>query len=509
MNRDNTTAYMNGAFTNLRTDLGAVGNPVGTRFFGGAVLAGITDLTITASDPHKLGERVMLFNFGPAPGGLVPGPDRQIVYKPRDVRMDALLVGNRAMHGEDPSMADLLAAAINPPVDSMPRYNFLSIGGHEQDYGYVECLSHGTRADCVMTPAQGQMYYQEMGRQAAMFMMLGVRDLHQTNVYSSGGRPKFTDLEIAFDESSLSGLKDPPRDVNGDCDVAQGSALGGNLCFSSSLSGAFHGRTEMVRVMPAKVQGDRLVEATSMQREYVTDSFVWIQGNDIHGNLVDTDNAMDAVNPGNHVPAQTMFSADFQAGFNQTVQALAQMNPQDIDDYLDSLDGVQVRVHPLATGEQLAPRQVVTVEHLADTQVQRQQFLDTSITRKVAQRAANMNNRPPPGSDNLVHTRIKDAIVQDLLRGDVAYFTRELGGGHTSLVHHHPNAPVNVTVDQGTGNQVYFPDDGPGGVAPLFPQLRNNTQNFRNYVLAMGAGFTADLGNVQGGHSASVRAEVH
>jgi hypothetical protein len=480
----NAIAYFNGAFANLHNDISAPNNPVGNRFFsGGNIAGGLTDVIVTGSDPHKKGERVLIFKFPPA---LPNGPDRQLVYKPRDVRMDALLTGNRGANHESDSLADIVNNHLGP--NSVPTYNFLAGPGSPENYGYVEFVPNGRTQDVKMTPAEAKQFYREYGRQVAMYVLTGTRDLHQTNMYVSNKRPVFTDLELSVDPQSLEFLINPPLDGTGNCDLTQAGSKSLSLSSALQLDNSLFARGEKVRRETAKVEDDRLQSQSNTSDEPVTESFVWIDG--IHqGQQLDIDNSMSPKPTGNGSPQQ--FGADdFEAGFQEVINVLADNNTQlDLTGFVQSLNGLHLRYHPLATGLQLAPRQEVTTSHLGDDDNERTQFLENRIDQGLnGNRRTRLNGLP--GSDNQVATRIRDAAVADLNIGDVAYFTRELGGAHRELVHHHPqNGPTVIHVNQGTGDTAFFNDDGLGTLQSIFLRLNGNANGFKDYVNALGAGF--------------------
>ncbi|MEZ0385484.1 MAG: hypothetical protein ACAI34_00355, partial [Verrucomicrobium sp.] len=117
-----------------------------------------------------------------------------------------------------------------------------------------------------------------------------------------------------------------------------------------------------------------------------------------------------------------------------------------------------------------------------------------------------------PDSDNLVATRIRDAMVSDLSMGDVAYFTRVLGGDHRELLHHHSvdgviPIPVNL---EGPSND-FFADNGLETLQAIFTRLHTNPDRFREYLLALGSGFAELCRTTPGAGFASeeVREALH
>ncbi|WP_075090298.1 DUF4135 domain-containing protein [Verrucomicrobium spinosum] len=339
---DNGMAFLNRTFNHLHQDLRRQGNPVGTRFFGGDDLTpGLTGLTITGSDPHKGGERVLILNFGPTDQ---EGDDRLLVYKPRDVRIDALLVGSRAFHGESTSLAEIVNAQLGN--DAIPTYNFLEGPEGPDEYGYVEYLPHAGIEHFQMTPPEAETFYREYGRQAAMFMLMGARDLHQTNIYVSNRRPFFTDLELTVDPQCLDFITHPPLE-GGQCDINQARQQSRALAQAMQLQGGLLNRGETVRTTKFTVNGttDRLHETAGTRSEIAWESFVWIQGMHQQQHL-DIDNAMPPSDDG--LGSAQQFGANaFEQGFHEVINALAQDDIQHlITAYIDDLAGIHLRYHP-------------------------------------------------------------------------------------------------------------------------------------------------------------------
>lgn len=510
---DNGMAFLNRTFHHLHQDLHHQDNPIGIRFFEGDDLTpGLADITITSSDPHKGGERVLILNFGPTD---LAGDERLLVYKPRDVRIDAMLVGKRAFHGESASLADIVNAQLGN--DAVPTYNFLPGPEGPERYGYVEYLPHGGMEHFQMNPPEAETFYREYGRQAAMFMLMGTRDLHQTNIYVSNRRPFFTDLELSVDPQCLDFITHPPL-VDGQCDVNQARQESRGLSRAMQLQGGLFNRGETVRTTKFTVNGDtdRLDETTGTQSEIAWESFVWIQGmhQDQH---LDIDNAMSP--SGDGLGSAQQFGADaFEQGFHEVIRALAQDDAQDsITAYIDDLAGVHLRYHPLSTPLQLTPRQDLIADHLRDDAQARDQFLEGRLDASLNQMAAGGQTRAGrlnaiPESDQMVATRILDAMVSDISVGDVAYFTRVLGDDHRELLHHHNVDEVNaIPVNLEAGNLDFFADNGLVTIQSVFTRLHANDDGYREYLLELGSSFAALCRETPGADffSEEIRAELN
>ena len=455
--RDNVSASLNSAFTNLCRDLNDVVNPVGARFFGDRNLTnGIQDLTITSSDPHKRGERVLIFDFGQH-----LGQDQKLVYKPRDVRIDAMMTGDQNGRPEGDSLADIVNATLGP--NSVPTYKFLpGPNNHETDYGYVEFVSNQSIADNRMTRTEAAQFYREFGRQMAMFTLLGTRDLHHTNMYVSGHRPVFTDLEITLHPEILQKLQarqDP-----------------GGVVVDTQATMALTSHGERIRQPNCTVAQDRMNLQSNQSSEIVLENYVWVYENPPNGPLVDFDN-VEGKGPGLKV-ANQIFASEIELGFSEVIDALAGQGAT-LNQFADNIDGMHVRVHPIATGDQLGPLQSVQLDHLGDND-DGAAFYDQAVTGALAMqnRAARMN--AAPNSDNLVADRVKQLVISDFANGDVAYFTRQIG--HQELLH---DGTTPVPVNLATGSNQFYPDDGLTPVRNIFANVAND-QVFRDYMKSVG-----------------------
>ncbi|MEQ1749105.1 MAG: DUF4135 domain-containing protein, partial [Prosthecobacter sp.] len=127
------------------------------RPLGAGPATGIKDIHITSSDPHHGGNRVCILTLD---------NDQKIVYKPRDVRIDAALVGHQGPAPDDLNTlndnnrslveignsllvnnGDINAPARMPTLQFLPKQDAAGVGTNEGRYGYVQCLSNGTEQD--------------------------------------------------------------------------------------------------------------------------------------------------------------------------------------------------------------------------------------------------------------------------------------------------------------------------------------------------------------------------
>jgi Domain of unknown function (DUF4135) len=479
--RTNSAASLNSAFTNLAGDLNHATNPIGNRFFAGRDMSnGVENLTITTSDPHKRGERVMIFDFGPHL--LQP---QKLVYKPRDVRIDAMLTGDQtgSPHGE--SMADIVNGLLGP--NSVPTYKFLPGPNNESDYGYVEFVSSQSPADNRMTQAQAQNFYREFGRQMAMFTLLGTRDLHHTNMYVSQHRPVFTDLEITLHPEILTKLQNRQ----------------GNVIADTQAGMALTSHQEQVRRPDVGIVQDRLTSRGEMATENVLENFVWVSDVAANGTAIDFDNVNGIGALGNMIQtANQVYADELSRGFSEVIDALAGQGVR-LDNYAKSLRGMAVRVHPLATGEQLRPLQNAVLHHLGDND-QGAAYFDQSVTTSLGQQGRADRLNAAPNSDNHVADRVKQRIVSDFQNGDVAYFTRWVG--NRQLLH---DGTTPIVVNPGTGATQFYADDGLTPVRNILNSAATDP-TFRTYLKTIGQDLRNTAANGGGtGSSVAYRNALH
>ena len=467
------------AFTNLATDLANGANPLGVQFFGGQLLGGLHDVVITGSDPHKQGERVLVFNFGP--GVMGGATDRRIVYKPRDVGIDAMMTGTGGVPGKGPSLADIVNGKL--VGSSVPSYKFLQGPGAPTNYGYVEYLSNRTFADVTLTPTQAHAFYRDFGRQMAMFTMLGGRDLHHGNMFVSGGRPYFTDMEIAFDQDLFDAISN--RDLNGS--VVQTSGWE-----------ALRSHSEGERGAGAYVDSDRLVwDDKRVRSAPVVESYLMVQGME-NGSPVDIDNVYKA--DANKKNAHQRYADDIAAGFTEVIDLFANADATlqtQLTNFITSMNGLDVRVHPIATGLQLGSLQSAMLDKLDVTDQGAAHFgakVDGALNDQ--NRGDRLNARP--NTDNAIATRVKAMVVGDFQNGDVAYFTRQLGS--QTLTHHGAGGPTAITVNAATGNTIFYPDNGLASVTQLFQDLRAPGSTLKTFMHQLADAWKAQAQNsVSGG----------
>jgi hypothetical protein len=180
--------------------------------FGYAGAGIITDIQITDSDPHNRGHRVAIVTLDGT---------HKIVYKPRDIRIDAFFCGHRPslfdysnhlLRTETASIQSKVVS-LSPDVTyhpdeldtGLPTNSFLALedeGGHFGVVEYLSCEKHtldAARSDYVFrNKAEARNYYKQIGREFAIARLYGIGDLHQENLIVHQKQPFLTDLEVSF-----------------------------------------------------------------------------------------------------------------------------------------------------------------------------------------------------------------------------------------------------------------------------------------------------------------------
>lgn len=428
--------------TNVRTDLA----DVKTSFFDDAHPApkGLTDIKLTASDPHRDGRRVAILTLD---GGAAPG-DRKVVYKPRDIRIDAKLLGAGNSADIGLSMAEKLDGLLDAP---MPTYKFLAKsvtesvaggGGKIHHHGYVQHLSFGTEADNHLSEPETVAFYQSFGRQAAMLLLFGVRDLHQTNIFVSGKKPYFTDLELSLDEGVLDHVAKGKREAPD----------------RSQIDMALTRHGERVRVPRVALEDGKLTVQRLMPTLKVIENLV-ISGDS-----------------SSHDPAfRARYGAALNAGFAEVIDRLGTAitaNQFKVTEFMGEFRGMHTRYHPISTGENLAIIEGVSIEGLALSPEE----IETK-NGKAFDRCADLRQ------GKVTHlAKLRDAYIGDWAKRGVPYFTRILG---SKEVLHDAVDAVEISREAGLANTDYFTTDPLEAVKGILTKLGTDA-DFRGKLKAMG-----------------------
>ena len=220
-------------------------------------MTAITEIQSTGSDTHKYGQEVLILKFACQTANFTPATQRnvQIVYKPRDIEIDALICGNSdslrdigCLTNNEFTLFDHLNQQINiynqqnnANIQPLFTYRFLPIvygslpnSSIENSYGYVEFLSHEDEDfNTRLTDNQRviENFYTSIGQLMAITSLFSMCDIHKENLRVHQYQPCLVDLEnslvnrctnlnrIGFvkrnDISALRGLNSENRLYNG------------------------------------------------------------------------------------------------------------------------------------------------------------------------------------------------------------------------------------------------------------------------------------------------------
>lgn len=315
--------------------------------YPGLTLTSLKAIKSTGSDFHKGGKQVLVLTFGTFWWwGRIPWwSDLKVVYKPTDLEIDCLLVGNsnavNAVTAPTQFMVNSLVeifnnrAAANPPAnfEPLPTYRILPrfptsnmpIGPAglpiRAAYGYMEYLGYDLtgipipysnyyltgESDYLIYQKQDETqivprFYRQMGEWLAFATMFAITDMHMENVRVTKYQPRLIDLEISltkvfnFDVTETTMFK-----------VTMGTTLGGingvrndeaEFLRQVRLIGGF---LQIGRVPLGKEFQNRLRAMRPSERVVQVNSFLLLQG---------LRNAMAVIRAGQQ-------NGDFTAWFNR------------------------------------------------------------------------------------------------------------------------------------------------------------------------------------------------
>lgn len=163
---------MNEVFTRIENDK----DEIKEKFFSNKDL-GSPEIELTGGETH---------NKGKCPCFVIFKGHGKIVYKPRDIRVDALITGNQS------GSLFKLINSMDKDID-LHTYQFLP----KEKYGYVEFLSNDD-TDKTMNLSDMKKYYYILGQIQAIATVFGIHDLNEQNVLVHKKKPCLIDLEVAF-----------------------------------------------------------------------------------------------------------------------------------------------------------------------------------------------------------------------------------------------------------------------------------------------------------------------
>lgn len=174
----------------------------------------LIDIRSTGSDFHKGGQQVLLLTFSTKPAG----PPLRIVYKPSDLEVDCLIIGNTQAvnifrpNFQQASLMELLNELIKTRADlalnQFPTYKILPISPGSQlrrdatgrlplrdSYGYIQFLEYDGIKPFPEDDGTCLRFYALLGQLTAVACTFSLSDLHTDNLIVHQHLPYLIDLE--------------------------------------------------------------------------------------------------------------------------------------------------------------------------------------------------------------------------------------------------------------------------------------------------------------------------
>jgi len=357
----------------------------------GARIGNLTKVVFTGSDPHHGMQVVLILHYG----------NTKVVYKPRDTRVDELIIGRQHNIGTHPcagSLGELLNSnglrtgddiADNTRGYAVPTYKFLSCG----EYGFVEFLeldfSHSS-------DKHSKRFAWLHGVYAGMSIIFGLTDMHHGNIMLCKRNvtaernktvkrtrhciPHMTDLEISFHDCVLGA---------GDMTAAYR-----NTGIKDGMTGTTE--TEYMNWFKFERNGtSKLIKKRGNAKKSNTDNLPRSGSNPIQ------------------LKGKDGFGDSFKNGLIKVFKILRSLSDETLDDFMDRFVGCKVRFHAMATGKQLS-----------NIRLYAEYGVEITIRNNVA---GMVDERQGP---------FKDSLNNDWNQFDVAYYVKHLGGRNSGQVDH-------------------------------------------------------------------------
>lgn len=337
----------------------------------------LTEVRFGAGDRHRGGQTVAVL-------GLSCG---RVVYKPRSLALDAALgrLLLRLLPAEPPELRIRVPQVVERP-----------------DYGWAEYVAHRFCADDV----ELQAFYRGLGHWLAVTRLLSGNDLHGENVIAAGPVPVVVDCETFFTPTPAAPASGLGRAIDRATELVTGSVL---------RTGLLPGRAGALAL-----RGADLSAAGGLPDEQPDLTVVTVQepGTDrarIGFAQAPPDPAANRPSP---QPRLGEFWPDLLTGFTELTAALRE---------LDRQGGLA----PLLAELRDCPVRVVLRETIAYVELGAMLWHPSSLHHEPAARERAARLLAGHGANAGVSTdpAVIAAEIDDLLVGDVPYFTATAGGG--------------------------------------------------------------------------------
>lgn len=380
---------------------------------------GVVHLQIAGQFPFNGGQRIAIITLD---------NHQKIVYKPRDIRIEARLVGHLASN--QPSLIELLNKLLHKTSGRdfvpLPTYRFLPCRDTQGSYGYVEYLRCGTEADVCVTHEEAKILHRQLGHLTAISVMAGLYDLIPSNIRISNKKPYLADVDVALDpgvlNTFLKELDDP------DSLILPPLSLKRTLLNYFWLHGLHNVKPTSLYVVKKGqlLRNPRITSPKNKLFEVAVENMLIVKGKGSNRNL-DKNSAPQNVH--------TLYANDVRKGFEEVFGTL-RTEPEarsQLNGFIDSLAGLPVRY---GTYFVLSPiLQHMYLEYLHDypdpeqlgSKIMQEITLSLHGTPKFIRKAVLRQE----------HIQVlQQPVFDSLINGDYFYITKNLGEG---AIYHNGN----------------------------------------------------------------------
>lgn len=416
----NVAATVNLTAQRIGNDLSAIYSsfapfwPAGT-----AAPRGVVRLQMAGQFSFNRGQRIVIVTLD---------NQQKIVYKPRDIRIEARLAGPPA--GNQPSLITLLNGLLRTTSGKdfvpLPTYQFLPCRDAQGSYGYTGYLRCGTEADICLTHDEAKTLHRQLGRLSAASLLAGLYDLIPSNIRISNKQPYLADLDVALDpgvlNTFLKELDDP------DSLILPPLSLKRTLLNYFWLHGLHNVKPTCLYVVKngALIKNPRITSPKNKLFEVAVENMLIVKGKGSNRNL-DKNSAPQNVH--------TLYADDVRKGFEEVFGAL-RTEPEarsQLNGFIDSLAGLPVRY---GTYFVLSPiLQRMYLEYLHDYPDPEQ--LGSKILREIT---LSLHGSPKFIRKAVLRQEhiqvLQQPVFDSLINGDYFYITKNLGEG---AIYHNGN----------------------------------------------------------------------
>lgn len=370
---------------------------------------------------------------------------KKIVYKPRDIRIEAKLVGFSGKISEainisedtDYSFIELINELLKENTGEyftpLSTYQFMLRHDEQGHYGYVEYLNCGTEEDNSFTHEQAQKLYRQLGQLSGIALIIGLYDLLPCNVRISGKNAYFTDSDIAFELGILRIFND---ELNNICPI---NTPPDSLKRTLLPSFWQHNLNNIRPLCLYVVENDKIIPNTRLSYSNKT-------------RIIATENIVYVVNRGSncnldhntsHKNIHTYYAADVKQGL-QNIFSLFKNNTHGskrIKNFITSLSGLYVRHFPFLVLSSLL--QKIYTDYIYDYPDPDKLFekINQEINKIIYKKQKNDIKYPNVYKESVL--ALHEAIYDSLKNGDYFYITQKLG----EYALHYKNIPLSIPSD--------------------------------------------------------------